>query len=260
MPSQMLSERQGAALVLTLSEPATRNALSPQACDAGVEAIGTAESDPTLRAVVLRGDGGHFCAGGNLQRLAETRRSGEPERQAASMAHFHRFVEALRATPLPVIAAVEGHAAGGGAALALACDLIVASEEARFTLSYARIGASPDGGSTFALARELTRGQALRLLWLPRPMTSREWMALGLVDTVVDPGHALAGALALAAALAEMAPNAVASVKELINRAPHRSFGEQLDAEREHFVRNLFDPNAGEGIAAFLDKRAPRFR
>jgi enoyl-CoA hydratase/carnithine racemase len=256
----MFTERRGTALVLTLSEPATRNALSPQACDAGVEAIGTAESDPGLRAVVLRGDGAHFCAGGNLQRLADTRRSGDPAQQAASMSHFHRFVEALQATPLPVIAAVEGHAAGGGAALALACDLVVASEEARFTLSYGRIGASPDGGSTFVLARALTRAQALRMLWLPAPMTARDWLALGLVDTVVDPGHALAGALELAAALAAMAPNAVASVKELVNRATQRSLDEQLNAEKEHFVRNLFHQNAGEGIAAFLDKRAPQFR
>jgi enoyl-CoA hydratase/carnithine racemase len=256
----MLSDRQGTTLVLTLSEPATRNALSPQACNAGVEAVGTAESDPDLRAIVLRGDGEHFCAGGHLLRLADTRRSGEPARQTESMAHFHRFVEALRATPLPVIAAVEGHAAGGGAALALACDLIVASEEARFTLSYGRIGASPDGGSTYHLSRALTRGQALRAMWLPRAMTAREWLAVGLVDTVVDPGHALAGALELAEALAAMAPNAVASVKELVNAAPHRSLGEQLDAERDHFVRNLFHPNAGEGIDAFLAKREPRFR
>jgi enoyl-CoA hydratase/carnithine racemase len=225
-----------------------------------VEAIGTAESDAELRVVVLRGDGAHFCAGGNLQRLADTRRGGEPAQQAASMSHFHRFVEALRTTPLPVIAAVEGHAAGGGAALALACDLIVASEEARFSLSYGRIGASPDGGSTFALARALPRARVLRMLWLPVPATAREWSELGLVDTVVEPGQALTAALQLAEALAAMAPNAVASVKELVNRAPGRSLGEQLDAEREHFVRNLFHPNGGEGIAAFLDKRPPRFR
>jgi len=258
MPSEMLYERRGAALVLTLSEPATRNALSPQACAAGIEALGRAEADAEVRCIVLRGDGAHFCAGGNVQRLAGVRR-GEPADQASAMAHFHGFVEALRTCPKPTVAAVEGFAAGGGAALALACDLVVAAEDARFVLSYGKIGLSPDGGSSWHLARLLPRGLALQMLWLPEPMSARDWHAHGLVQAVTDSGQALAGALALAERLATMAPNALASAKALVNAAPERSLREQLDSERDHFVRNLFHANAGEGLQAFLDKRSPRF-
>jgi enoyl-CoA hydratase/carnithine racemase len=258
MSSEMLSARRGAALVLTLSDPATRNSLSPQACAAGIEAVGSAEADPEIRCIVLRGDGAHFCAGGNVQRLSSVRH-GEPDDQAQSMERFHGFVEALRTCPKPVIAAVEGFAAGGGAALALACDLVVAAEDARFVLSYGRIGLSPDGGSSWHLARLLPRGLALQLLWLPEPMAARDWLAHGLVHSVTDSGQALDHALALAERLARMAPNAMASAKELVNAAPGRSLREQLDAERDHFVRNLFHANGGEGLRAFLDKRPPRF-
>lgn len=258
MPSEMLTERRDAALVLTLSDPATRNSLSPQACAAGIEALGMAEGDDEIRTIVLRGDGAHFCAGGNLQRLSAARHA-EPADQAQSMERFHGFVEALRSFPKPVIAAVEGYAAGGGAALALACDLVVAAEDARFVFSYGRIGLSPDGGSTWHLARLLPRGLALQMAWLPEPVGAREWQALGLVQQVADSGQALARALEIAARLASMAPNALASAKELINAAPDRTLREQLDAERDHFVRNLFHANGGEGIQAFVDKRVPRF-
>lgn len=258
MPSEMLTERRGPALVLTLSDPATRNSLSPQACAAGIEAVGGAEADPEIRCIVLRGDGAHFCAGGNVRRLASVRH-GEPAEQLRSMERFHGFIEALHTCPKPVIAAVEGWAAGGGAALALACDLIVAAEDARFVFSYAKIGVSPDGGSTWQLARRLPRGLALLMAWLAEPMSARDWQAHGLVQQVCDSGAALSQALVLAERLATMAPNAIASAKELVDGACGRSLREQLDAERDHFVRNLFHRNGGEGLQAFADKRPPRF-
>jgi len=258
MPSVMHSERCGAALVLTLSDPATRNTLSAQACSAGIEAIGGAEADSEIRAIVLRGDGAHFCAGGNLQRL-QTVRQQTPDLQADSMAPFHDFIEALRTCPKPTIAAVEGWAAGGGCSLVLACDLVVAAEDARFVLSWGRIGLSPDGGSSWHLARLLPRALALQALWLPEPMSAQLWLQHGLINAVAGSGQALTEALRWAARLAAMAPNALASVKALVNAAPDRGLREQLDAERDHFVRNLFDANGAEGLQAFLDKRPPRY-
>lgn len=258
MSSQMLTERRGPALVLTLSEPATRNALSPAACAAGVEAVIGAEDDAEIRAIVVRGEGAHFCAGGNVQRLSAARR-GPVAEYAQSMERFHGFVEAIRTCPKPVIAAVEGWAAGGGASLALACDLVVAAEDARFVVSHGRIGLSPDGSATWHLARLLPRGLALKAIWLPEPASARDWLQLGLVQVVTDNGHALTAALELADRLAAMAPNALASAKELVNAAPDRGLREHLDAERDHFVRNLFHRNGGEGLQAFLEKRAPRF-
>ena len=259
MNSELLTERRGATLVLTLSDPATRNTLSPQACAAGIEALNIAEGNPELRCVVLRGDGSHFCSGGNLQRLSRTRQVGAEE-QAQNMEHFHGFIDALRAFPKPVIAAVEGAAAGGGFSLALACDLIVAAEDARFIMSYGRVGLSPDGGGSWQLANALPRALVLQMVWLAEPLGARQLQALGLVNWVTDSGQALAEALRVADRLAEMAPNALASAKELIDQAPSRSLREQLDSERDHFVQNLFHPNGGEGLQAFFDKRAPKFR
>ncbi len=259
MATEMLSERQGSCLVLTLSDPATRNSLSPQASAAAVEALGTAETDDEIRTVVLRGAGEHFSGGGNLQRLSAVRASG-PEEQLRSMERLHAFVETLRSFPKPVIAAVEGFAAGAGCALVLACDLVVAADDAKFVLSYGRVGLSPDGGTTWQLARLLPRAQAMQMIWLAQPMSARDWLVMGLVNQLADPGQALSQALVLAERLAAMAPNALASAKELMNEALDRSLPAQLDAEREHFVRNLFHANGGEGVSAFLEKRSPRFK
>ena len=258
MASEMRVERRAAALLLTLSEPATRNALSPAACAAGRAAVEAAAADRSVRCIVLRGDGAHFSAGGDVRRLLAVRER-EPAEQAQSMENFHGLVAALHASPLPSIAAVEGYAAGGGAALALACDLIVAAEDARFILSYGRTGLSPDGGSTWRLARLLPRGLALQMAWLPEPMSARDWHARGLVHHITASGEALDGALRLAERLAQTAPNAVASAKALIDAAPASSLKQQLDRERDHFVANLFTRNGGEGLQAFLDKRPPRF-
>ena len=259
MPSELLTERIGAVLVMTLSDPATRNTLSHQVIAAGIEALNVAEADADLRAVLLRGDGGHFCAGGNLHGLLERRHAGPPA-QIEMLEHLHQFVEALRTFPKPVIAAVDGAAAGAGFSLALACDLIVAAEDARFILSYGRIGLSPDGGATWALMQALPRARVQQLLWLGEPVSARELFDWGLVASVATSGQSFGEALRLAERLAAMAPNALASAKELLQQAGRHSLTEQLAAERDHFVANLFHANGAEGLNAFLEKRPPDFR
>lgn len=258
MPAELLTERDHGVLVLTLSDPATRNTLSHQVIAAGIEALNVAESDPQLRCVVLRGAGGHFCAGGNLQGLLERRRAGVSA-QVQMLEHLHQWIEALRAFPKPVIAAVDGAAAGAGFSLALACDLIVASEDARFILSYGRIGLTPDGGATWSLVRSLPRARVQQLVWLGEPVSAREMLAAGLAGWVAESGQAFAEAMRLAQRLSALAPNAVASGKELVQQASGRSLPEQLAAERDHFVENLFHANGAEGLNAFLEKRAPKF-
>ena len=258
MPSELLTDRRGPTLILTISDPATRNTLSPQVYAAGVEVLSAFDSDPELRCVVLRGDGAHFCAGGDLNRLAAAR-DGPIDAVRANIDRFHTFVQAIREFPKPVIAAVEGHAAGGGCSLALACDLIVAAESARFTMSYGRAGFSPDGGGSWHLAQALPRALALQLMWLPEPMSAQQWHALGLVNAVTSDGQALTEALAWAERLAQTASNAVASVKGLVERARSRPLRDHLDAEREQFAANLQHDNAAEGLRAFFEKRKPRF-
>lgn len=259
MPSELLTSREGSTLILTLSDPATRNTLSPQVYAAGVEALNMAESDDSVRTVIVRGDGEHFCAGGDLNRIIALRQAG-PQAQAESVARFHLLIDSLRAFPKPVIAAVEGFAAGGGMSLALACDLVVAAADAKFVMSYARVGLTPDGGGSWHLARLLPRALALEMIWLATPATAQRLHELGLVNRVTDKGQALAEALALAAKLGAMAPNAVAGAKELVARAPLSTLAEHLEDERTRFVANLFHDNGGEGLQAFFEKRPPAFR
>ena len=258
MPSELLTERQGAALLLTISDPATRNTLSAQVLSAGIEALGVAESDDQIAAVVLRGSGAHFCAGGNVQGLAERREAGRAA-QKQMLEHLHQLVEALRVFPKPVIAAVEGAAAGAGFALALNCDLIVAAEDATFTMSYGRLGLSPDAGATWNLVHALPRPMAQRMIWLAEPVQAPALHAMGIVGWLAPSGQASAEAVKVAAHLAAMAPNALASGKELVQQAASRTSHQQLAAERDHFIDNLFHPNGAEGLQAFFEKRAPRF-
>lgn len=263
MSSELSTERQAGTLLLKISDPATRNALSPQVYAAGIEALSVAASDDAVRCVVLQGDGPHFCSGGNLQRIGATRGLGRSEGgavQAQAIDRFAALVQELHSFPKPVIAAVEGYAAGGGFSLALACDLIVAAEDARFVMSYGRVGLSPDGGGSWQLARRLPRALALRLLWLAEPQGAEQMRQWGLVHAVVPSGQAVTEALRLAARLGEMAPNALASAKQLVDGALHCTLDEQLAQERAHFIENLFDENTAEGLQAFAEKRPPRFR
>jgi enoyl-CoA hydratase/carnithine racemase len=258
MPAELITERRGQALVLTISDPPTRNTLSSQAIAAGIEALDASESDAGVRAVILRGAGEHFCAGGNVHGLVERRTAGR-EAQRRMLEHLHQLIEAIRVHPKPVIASVEGAAAGAGFSLALACDLIVAAADARFALSHARIGLTPDGGATWNLARSVPRSLALRTIWLGEAVEVEQLHRLGVVAAVAPRGAALEAAIALAERLAAMAPNAVAAAKELVDAAAGRSLEEQLGAERDLFIESLFHPNGGEGLQAFLAKRPPRF-
>ncbi len=258
MPAEIKSTSHEGTLVLTVSNPEHRNALGPEIYAAGVEALGVAESLPEVRSVVITGEGATFSAGGQLQRLLERRRQ-PPEAQAQAVEGLHNWIEAIRTFPKPVIAAVEGAAAGAGFSLALACDFIVAAEDAFFIMAYANVGLSPDGGASWGLTRSLPRQVVSELLLAGERMGAQRLHALGVVNRLAATGTALDEALVLAARLNAKAPNALASIKELMNEATGATLTEQLGHERDHFVRNLHHPNAGSGIEAFLAKRTPRY-
>jgi enoyl-CoA hydratase/carnithine racemase len=258
MPAALKSTSQGGTMVLTISNPEMRNALGPEIYAAGVEALNVAEGNAEVRSVVITGEGGMFCAGGNLQRLQANRQQ-PPEVQARSIEGLHGWIETLRSFPKPVIAAVEGPAAGAGFSLALACDFIVAATNAVFVMSYSNVALSPDGGATWSLARALPRQLATEVLMNGERLGAERLHALGVVNRVVPEGSALAEALALADKLNARAPNTLASIKDLLNDAAGAPLHQQLAAERDHFVRNLHHANAGIGIAAFLAKEKPRY-
>lgn len=259
MPAELKSTSHGQTMVLTISHPELRNALGPDIYAAGIEALNAADSNPEVRSVVICGEGATFCAGGNLNRLLANRQQA-PEVQAQSIEGLHTWIEAIRSFPKPVIAAVEGAAAGAGFSLALACDMVVAARDAIFVMAYSSVALSPDGGGSWTLSRALPRPLVSQLLMLGERIDAPRLHALGLVNRISDTGHALTEALSLADALNARAPNALASIKELINEAPLQPLTPHLKAERDHFVRNLHHPNGQIGIEAFLAKSPPRYR
>ena len=259
MSGSLKSTSESGTLILVLSTPECKNALGPEIYAAGIEALNAAENNPEIRSVVITGEGSVFCAGGDLQRLLANRRA-SPEVQAQSIEALHSWIEAIRTYPKPVIAAVEGTAAGAGFSLALACDFIVAADNAIFFMAYSTVGLSPDGGGSWTLARTLPRALASELLMGAEQITAARLRELGLVNRVTVAGGALGEAMVLAARLNARAPNVLASIKDLINDAPGNTMAQQLDSERNHFVRNLHHANGGEGIDAFLHKRLPHYR
>ena len=258
MPAELKSTSHGQTMVLTISNPEYRNALGPEIYAAGIEALNAADSNPDVRCVVITGEGSTFCAGGNLNRLLANRQR-PPEVQAQSIEGLHTFIEAIRSFPKPVIAAVEGAAAGAGFSLALACDLLVAARDAVFVMAYSTVALSPDGGGSWSLARALPRPLVTQLLMLGERIDAPRLNALGVVNRITDSGQALTDALSLAESLNARAPNALASAKELINEAVLNPLTQHLNAERDHFVRNLHHPNGQAGIEAFLNKTRPRY-
>jgi enoyl-CoA hydratase/carnithine racemase len=258
MPAELKPGSHGQTMVLTISNPEFRNALGPEIYTAGIEALNMAESSAEVRSVVITGEGGMFSAGGNLQRLLGNRQK-PPEVQAQSIEGLHGFIEAIHTFPKPIIAAVEGAAAGAGFSLALACDFIVAADNAVFVMAYSNIALSPDGGGSWSLTRALPRQLVNELLMCGERIGPARLNALGVVNRVCEAGHALTEALALAERLNARAPNVMASLKELVNEAGHSTLHPQLALERDHFVTNLHHANAGIGIHAFLDKQTPRY-
>ena len=256
--ARLLSHRDGRVLSLTISNPELRNAKTPDLYGVARAAFRDAAKDDGIGAIVLAGEGEHFCGGGDLNRLLAQR--GLPrESQARHLDTLHDWVVAMRECSKPVIAAVEGAAAGGGFSVALGCDLIVAAEDAKFVMSYAKIGLSPDGGGSDALAHAVAPQTALEILLDAATVTAARLHALGVVNRVVASGTALAEATAWAQRLAEGPASAHARIKELVYSARGRTHRGQLDAERDAFVESLYGDECGEGIAAFLEKRRARF-
>ena len=258
MAAQLISTSEGQTMVLTLSNPEHRNALGPEMYAAGVEALNAAETNPDIRSVILTGEGNVFSAGGNLQRLQNNRQK-PPEFQAQSIEGLHSWIEAIRTFPKPVIAAVEGPAAGAGFSLALACDLIVSAVNSVFVMAYTSIALSPDGGGSWSLSRLMPRQLATELLMCGERIGAERLHQMGIVNRLTEPGHALEQALAWAAQINARAPNALSSVKELLAEADGSTLNAQLARERDHFVKNLHHANAGIGIGAFLNKEKPKY-
>ena len=258
MPSSLKTERQGRVLVLTLDDPATRNSLGWDLFDDFAKVVTLAGADDGLGAIVVTGAGGYFSSGGNIAALRERAAMEEAERRAG-VAGLHDLIRAMQACPKPILAAIEGGAAGAGAALALACDMIVAAREAHLAIAYVKIGLTPDGGATAFLGRALPRQLVNELAMTGDPVGVERLHALGLVNRLCETGRARVTALELAEKLAEGPAAALGAIKRLVGDAQHSALDAQLDREAEAIARALGGPEAHEGLTAFFEKRKPRF-
>ena len=250
-------EDAGDRLIVWNGNTEKRGALSPELYACIAEAMDKAREE-RIRAVILTSEGPFFCAGGNLNTIIERRKISEDERRG-KVDELHDLVRGIRACPVPVIAAVEGGAAGAGLSLALACDLIVAAKDAKFVAAYVKAGLVPDGGLTSAMARLLPRPLAMEMCLLGRPVMATRFADLGAVSRIASPGKALEEAMVLADALVAGPRQAQGVIRGLVADAYQQTEAEQLDAERNAMAAAAGRDEAAEGIAAFLEKRKPNY-
>jgi 2-(1,2-epoxy-1,2-dihydrophenyl)acetyl-CoA isomerase len=251
----LLHQHDGGVATLTLNRPEALNALNATLRRELLAALNLARKDDTTRAVVITGAGRGFCSGADLRGGP-----GEREFRRVVTSEYNPLVEAIRGLPKPVVASVNGVAAGAGVSLAFAADLVVAAEDARFMPAFSRIGLVPDSGLTRTLVRALGRHRALEILMGERQLGADDAAAAGLVAAVV-PADRLADTTAeLARRLAAGPTRAIALTKRLVNVAEDARLSESLTAEAALQELAGRTEDHAEGVAAFGEKRDPQFR
>ncbi|MBX3265004.1 MAG: enoyl-CoA hydratase/isomerase family protein [Labilithrix sp.] len=249
-------ERHDDVVVWTVDRPEAKNALDHATLDALTRAVREASADRALRAAVITGGGDAFVSGGDLRELRD--RSSEADAERLSDAGYG-LTSAIAELPFPVIAAIGGPAIGGGAELAVACDLRVADTRARVAFKQVRMGATTAWGTVPRLAALVGAGAAARLLYCAQEIGAAECKALGLVDEVTEDGGARATALAWAADVARGSPRAVAEMKRLL-RETLAAAGEVRALERRAFVDTWSGDDHRDAIEAYFERRPPRWR
>ncbi|HEY3312414.1 MAG TPA: enoyl-CoA hydratase-related protein [Anaerolineales bacterium] len=252
--TSILTETRGQVGLITLNRPQALNALSPQLMSELIQALSTYDAEPGVGAMLLTGSERVFAAGADIKFMAGA--------SAAEMRAngFVELFDSLRQIKKPVIAAVSGFALGGGCELALACDMIVASESARFGQPEVTIGVIPGGGGTQRLTRAVGKALAMEMVLNNRTLSAAEALNYGLVNRVVPTELLLQEALKLAAEIATRAPLAVAAGKKAVNNAQELALSAGLTEERDifHALFDTFDQK--EGMQAFIEKRKPQWR
>jgi enoyl-CoA hydratase len=241
--------------LVTLDRADVLNALDFELLRQLVDTLETLDRDPACRCIVITGSGERaFAAGADIRELAR--------QTPVSLLADNEFAswDAVRRIRTPLVAAVRGIALGGGCELAMACDMIVAGEEAQFGQPEIRLGAMPGAGGTQRLTRAVGKARAMELILTGRPMTAREAAAAGLVTSVVPTEETLDAALELAAKVASMAPLAAMAAKDAVNHAFEVSLSAGLELERRNFFLLFATEDQSEGMAAFLDKRTPAWK
>lgn len=254
----VLWAQDGAVATITMNRPQARNALTAEMKESLLAAVNRAAGDPWIRAVILTGAGGGFCAGQDLREHGEALAAGLPALDTVRR-HYNPLVTAIMTMPKPVVAAMHGSAAGAGAALALACDLRIAGRGASLLMAFARVGLGADSGLSWTLQRLAGPGRAAQMLILAEPVTADQALAAGLVTSVVDDGDVVASAQELAARLAAGPTAAYAAIKAALAYSASHDLAESLENEArlQEALGRTADHQAA--TAAFLRKERPVF-
>lgn len=253
-------EHHGPVRAIVLDRPDRLNALDREMGEALSAAIGLVERDEAAKVVMLRGAGRAFCAGGDVAAMARGISAGESEATLREIAAaVHKVVIELTRLPIPIVCAVQGPAFGAGFSLALACDFVIAASDARFCQAFARLGASPDSGSTYFLPRLVGRHVANQIVMLGEEVSAEEGSRLGFVNQVVEGSDLEEAAADLSRRLADGPARALELSKRLIQSGLHQSLERQLEDERYALGRSASTEDFAEGVGAFIAKRAARF-
>ncbi|HYG85006.1 MAG TPA: enoyl-CoA hydratase/isomerase family protein [Azospirillum sp.] len=250
----VIIEQTDAVAVVTLNEPATRNALTPSLRDALMEALSDLMASSACRAVVLTGAGSGFCAGGDLNSLPDH----DPMAIRRRLARSHDLLRLVVTGPKPVIAAVNGHAYGAGLSLAAACDVVLASPAARFGAVFGKVGLMGDLGLLWSLPQRIGVAQTRRLLFTSATLGADAALEMGLVDRCIAPDSLLDDARALAREMAEAPPLAVAATKAVLARGP-AALDQMLGAELDQQTLLFSTEDFLEGKNAFMERRPAVF-
>jgi 2-(1,2-epoxy-1,2-dihydrophenyl)acetyl-CoA isomerase len=255
----VLMARQNGVVTITLNRPERLNAIDGALGHALVEALHRAAQDAEIRAVVLTGAGRGFCSGGDLGLLREAREHKAVEKLEGLLRSGKQIVLAIASMPKPVVAAVNGPAAGAGCNLALACEICIASDRATFTQSFAKLGLFPDFGATYFLPR-LVGARAAELLYTAETLDATEAFRLGLVSRVVSQDRLAEEAAAIASRLAAAPPLVVRGIKQALFTDDRKALERALEEEIRWQIRCFESKDSREGLLAYFEKREPRFR
>lgn len=253
-------EMRGMVGVITLNRPDALNALTLPMAREFQAAVGEAR-ELRARAIVLTGAGRAFCAGGDLREMQKiAARDGRAEAFFDEpLRVLNEGVLLIRRTPLPFIAAVNGAASGGGCNIALACDLVVAGESARFNQAFIKVGLSPDCGGTFILPRLVGWRRASELLMTGDGVNAQRALEMGMINLVVADNELMDQTMKLAERLANAPTAAIARIKELLELSATNDYAAQLELERKAQIQSGLTEDFKEGVAAFVEKRPAKF-
>jgi 2-(1,2-epoxy-1,2-dihydrophenyl)acetyl-CoA isomerase len=251
------SETDGNVLKITLNRPEKFNSFNREMALALQDALDKAAIDKSIRTVLLTGEGKAFCAG---QDLSEAMDANGPGIEKIVREHYNPIIEKIRKLEKPVVCAVNGVAAGAGANIALACDVVIAGASVSFIQAFSKIGLIPDSGGTFFLPRLIGFGKASALMMLGDKLSAHDAERMGMIYKVVEDSNLQSDAMTIAKTLGDMPTKAMGLTKRLLNKSITNSLEQQLEYEADVQVQATLTHDYTEGVNSFLEKRKPNFK